>query len=159
MRSSNQRGDTLVEIIIAMAVLTAVLVSSTALVNRGFRLGLAARERNQASQLLQKQGEALHQYRDTHSWTDVLNSFPRGQQKHLAISGSTWAVIDGPLAGGFAGNTGVVWVEAVDYSPDPLIGSDRIRFEIKSTWKEAGNAQPSETFVRTFISNISDITP
>ena len=65
---SNQRGDTLVEVTIALAILVMVLLSSFNLASYAFRLGEQAKERTQASQLAQEQAEALRNYRDNHPW-------------------------------------------------------------------------------------------
>jgi Tfp pilus assembly protein PilV len=68
LNQQNQRGDTLVEVTIALAILVMVLLSSFNLASYAFRLGEQAKERTQASQLAQEQAEALRNYRDNHPW-------------------------------------------------------------------------------------------
>lgn len=63
--SNNQRGDTLLEVVIAIVIMGTILFSAYALSTRAFRQGQSARERTQATQLLQQQAEALHSLRDT----------------------------------------------------------------------------------------------
>ncbi len=53
----NRAGDTLIEVMLATAILSFVLVSSYALVSRATRIGVAAREQSQAVYYLQQQAE------------------------------------------------------------------------------------------------------
>lgn len=63
-RLAAQRGDTIVEVVIAMAILTLGLTVAYNVANHSFRLGTQARERTQASYIAQSQAEKLTQYRD-----------------------------------------------------------------------------------------------
>jgi hypothetical protein len=60
----NQRGDTLVEVALSIAILSVVLTTSFNVANLTFRLGLDARERVQVLGLMQDQAERLRLYRD-----------------------------------------------------------------------------------------------
>lgn len=62
----NQRGDTLVEVVMSLAILTVILVTSFNVANLSFRLGMQARERTQAANINQRQAELLRQYRDSY---------------------------------------------------------------------------------------------
>lgn len=64
MKRLDQRGETLVEVVMALGILSLVLVSSYALATGTFRLGRGAGERTQAVNYLQQQAEALRIYRD-----------------------------------------------------------------------------------------------
>jgi prepilin-type N-terminal cleavage/methylation domain-containing protein len=90
-----QRGDTLVEITIALAILGSVIVGALNLAGTAFRQGVAARERSQAINLLQEQAEALRNHRDSRSWAAFTGSLPPGQF-HMARSGATWVPQSGP---------------------------------------------------------------
>ncbi len=65
-----EAGDTLIEVTFALAILSAVLLSSTVIAMTAFRTGQTARERTQISQQAQQQMEALRSFRDNHSWTE-----------------------------------------------------------------------------------------
>lgn len=61
-RHNNQRGDTIVEVLIAMAIISLVLTGAYAITNRDLRVTQANNERSQAQQLVQKQVELLRAY-------------------------------------------------------------------------------------------------
>lgn len=64
----NQRGFTLIEITLSLAILAAVLASSFALSSRAFRQGRDARSRVVATNLAQEQIEGLRNFRDNNDW-------------------------------------------------------------------------------------------
>jgi len=68
----NQRGETLVEVVMALGILSLVLVSSYALATGTFRLGRGAGERTQAVNYLQEQAEALRVYRNSVDWNPTF---------------------------------------------------------------------------------------
>jgi len=70
MKRLDQRGETLVEVVMALGILSLVLVSSYALATGTFRLGRGAGERTQAVNYLQEQAEALRTYRNANTWDD-----------------------------------------------------------------------------------------
>lgn len=63
MKHINQRGDTIVEVILAMAMLAFVLFSSWAITNRASQLSLAARQRVVMVNQLREQAELLKSYK------------------------------------------------------------------------------------------------
>lgn len=65
-----QRGDTLIEVTFALAILGFVLLGSTAIAAAAFRTGQTARERTQVSTAAQGQMEALRSFRDNHTWSE-----------------------------------------------------------------------------------------
>jgi type II secretory pathway pseudopilin PulG len=67
---NNSRGDTLVEVTFALAILAAVLLSSTVVAMTAFRTGQAAKERTQLAIASQGQVEALRSFRDNHTWAE-----------------------------------------------------------------------------------------
>src|SRR5476651_2691380 len=69
----SQRGDTLIEVTLALAILSVVLLSSTIVTTRAFRLGQTARERTILADQAQSQAEALLSFRDNHTWAEFLN--------------------------------------------------------------------------------------
>jgi Tfp pilus assembly protein PilV len=64
------RGDTLIEVTLALAILGFVLLSATAIGATAFRTGQTARERTQVAGAAQEQLEALRSFRDNHSWAE-----------------------------------------------------------------------------------------
>jgi hypothetical protein len=95
-----ERGDTLIEVTLAMALLGAVLVSSFFLADKAFILGQSAKERGQLSAAAQEQIEALINFRDSNSW----NTFRTGNAA-LGVDGiSVRSGGCGVLSGGPANN-------------------------------------------------------
>lgn len=70
----DDRGDTLIEVSLALAILSFVVVGATVLTENAFRLGQTADERTQISEAAQQQLEALHSFRDNHTWTPTASS-------------------------------------------------------------------------------------
>ncbi len=66
----DSRGDTLVEVTVALAILSLVLLSSTRLAIRAFQQGQTARERTTVALVAQNQLEYLRNFRDNHSWSE-----------------------------------------------------------------------------------------
>ncbi len=66
----NQRGDTLVEVTMALAILALVLTGAFVMANKAFRLGQDAKERSQIVGDAQQQAEALQSFRDSHKWSE-----------------------------------------------------------------------------------------
>jgi type II secretory pathway pseudopilin PulG len=64
-----ERGDTLIEVTFALAILGFVLLGSTAAVAEAFRTGQTANERTTLAEAAQEQMEALRSFRDNHSWS------------------------------------------------------------------------------------------
>jgi Tfp pilus assembly protein PilV len=64
------RGDTLIEVTLALAILGFVLLSATAIGAAAFRTGQTARERTQVAAAAQEQLEALRSFRDNHTWSE-----------------------------------------------------------------------------------------
>lgn len=60
----SSRGDTLVEVVLSIAILSVVLVTSYTIANYDYRIGVQARERTEAINLAQQQAERLVAARD-----------------------------------------------------------------------------------------------
>lgn len=72
-----QRGDTLVEVTIAAAILSMVLLVCYVLATKAFHLSQAAKERRQVTELMQQQVEYIHSLRNSSDkWSDFVNLFP-----------------------------------------------------------------------------------
>jgi type II secretory pathway pseudopilin PulG len=59
-----ERGDTLIEVTFALAILGAVLLGCTSVAAAAYRLGQTARERTSVAEVAQEQMEALRSFRD-----------------------------------------------------------------------------------------------
>jgi uncharacterized protein YegL/type II secretory pathway pseudopilin PulG len=66
-------GDTLIEVTIALAILSTVLITSTVVATQSYRLGQTARERTTLINAAQGQVEAMRAFRDGHSWSQFIN--------------------------------------------------------------------------------------
>ena len=73
MKWLNERGDTLVEVTIALAILAMVLTGAFVTANKAFSLGQDAKERSQLASAAQQQAEALQSFRDSYKWSEFLN--------------------------------------------------------------------------------------
>lgn len=62
--SRDQAGDTLVEVVMALAILAVTLVTAYNIANNAYSEGLQSREQTQAIYLAQEQAEHLYLYRD-----------------------------------------------------------------------------------------------
>lgn len=68
LRQVGQRGDTLIEVTFALAILGAVLVGASLIATVAFRSGETGTERTQIAEVAQEQMEALRSFRDGHTW-------------------------------------------------------------------------------------------
>ncbi|HEX3082443.1 MAG TPA: prepilin-type N-terminal cleavage/methylation domain-containing protein [Candidatus Saccharimonadia bacterium] len=91
----NERGDTLVEVVIALAILSLVLLSSTLITTQAFRIGQTARERTTLTDAAQVQAEALRSFRDNHTWDQFLHG---GLISGVSYNGVLNAAGPGPTA-------------------------------------------------------------
>jgi type II secretory pathway pseudopilin PulG len=73
-----QEGDTLVEVVIATVIIGVILFSAYNLSTKAFQLGQSAKERSQATQVLQEQAEALRSLRDSETWAAFQSSITAG---------------------------------------------------------------------------------
>ncbi len=69
-RRGNERGDTLIEVTLALTILGAVLVGAISIVTLALRTGQDASERTQIVEAAQSQMEALRNFRDNHTWAE-----------------------------------------------------------------------------------------
>lgn len=76
IRLHRSRGDTLVEVVIALAILALTFLTAYNTANLSYRTGVQAREDGVAAQLIQDQAEKLRAYRDQLITADALNPTP-----------------------------------------------------------------------------------
>lgn len=152
MRRLDERGDTLVEVVMALAILSLVLVSSYALATGTFRLGRGAGERTQAVNYLQQQAEALRTYRNSVDWT-VFRQAVAGfggvgaggefcMTQVNQLTGRVWRPGTGPAC--VIDNQVTIAIRSRDADPDisqaPGSLSQQYRFDIVATWNNGDTA-------------------
>ena len=74
LRINNQRGDTLVEVTLAVAILAMVLASAYAVIARAAKIGQSAKERSQAVALVQQQAEIIQSFA-IRDWDGFITDF------------------------------------------------------------------------------------
>ncbi len=74
-KSTEQRGDTIVEVLLAMAVVGLVLGSSFGIANRSLRIGQSARERTTALKIAESQIELMKSIKTTAQFTSQIGDF------------------------------------------------------------------------------------
>lgn len=146
MRRPDERGDTLVEVVMALAILSLVLVSSYALATGSFRLGRGAGERTQAVNYLQQQAEALRSFRNRVGWQNFRTAVAgfdgpdRGGTFCMTrvdeVGGTVWGRGTGPAC--VIDNRVTIAISATSTDPDLLSApgsmSQQYTFDIVATW-------------------------
>jgi|GEM_PF-887133 len=83
LKRLNSRGDTLVEVMIAVAILSMVLAASYTLSSHAARLGQSAKERTQAVAYAQQQAEIIQAYANR-DWLQLVSILPvQNQPAHF----------------------------------------------------------------------------
>jgi prepilin-type N-terminal cleavage/methylation domain-containing protein len=72
-RSNRQRGDTLIEVVMALAILALTLTGAFGVVTRAFQMAQTAGQRTMASYAAQDQMEAIRALRGNLSWDEFLH--------------------------------------------------------------------------------------
>ena len=88
INKNSDRGDTLVEVLLALTILSVVIVSSLVLMNRGQAVALNSLERSQVQNLISEQGQMLSYVRD--AYADVLAG---GQTPQAGTAAEIWQTI------------------------------------------------------------------
>lgn len=91
MKRSDERGDTLIEVLLALTVFGVVVVGAFALMNRGVAQMYDAMERSEVRMLINSQTEMLTYMRDEHLRQLKHQSDP--SQQYDATADSSWVTI------------------------------------------------------------------
>lgn len=159
-----QRGDTLVEVTIALSILALILTSAFAVGTKAYTLGVAARERTQAADYMQQQVEAIRNYRDANPWSTLTSSMPTDGTTpyHMKLVGTNWQ----PVRCDFAPNECIngfydieVTTKLADLSsPAPLNAApylgNALIITVKAKWDNAGGGFQNTTSIVTHINNL-----
>jgi Tfp pilus assembly protein PilV len=116
---NSERGDTLIEVTIALSILSFVLISSTSIATSAFRLGQTAENRTQVADVAQEQMEALRSFRDNNdngsgnqTWATTfepdINSANGANGFHMQLTSGAnpaWVPVAGSLTTSTPGST------------------------------------------------------
>lgn len=152
-----ERGDTLVEVTIALAILASVLASSFALADLAFRVGQTSKERTQAVNFIQEQAEALHNYRDNKHWAGIQAL--DGRNFFMTNNGTNWVpdtVTPTPYVPLLSGTPSVFNVTDTA-ALDP--GGQKINITITVTWRNNGIGPANRTSIVLHLVNTDGIVP
>lgn len=147
-----QRGDTLVEVALALAILAAVLVGSTTVATRAFRLGTAARETSTAANLIQQQIEQLRNYRDTNigHWTSTFVPNTASNPFYMASNGTGWIPTGGTHTSG-------LYTYSITRTATAQIGE--YKFNVTATWLPAGTGPTNSLMISTYLVDLDNLRP
>lgn len=155
----SQRGDTLVEVVMALAILGVMLTAAFNIANLSYRVGTSSRERTTAINLAQKQAELLRQFRDDQVAT-AGTGFPIG------ISGFYMRPTS-PIVTLVPGTDTSTSPYRVSITKDPSTPSaygktlDLQNFNIRVTWSPTIGDPTQDDFVnlKLTLANRSKFTP
>lgn len=147
LKLSQRRGDTLIEVIFALAILATLLTVLTVAAVNSWRNSRLAGERTQASAYVQEQVEALRTFRRSNNWTtfytSIVNATPPPNSSFvmqpstpIPLSPSSWVVNSGVL------NDGIYTFKTVVESAQPA-GSPTprsVKFKVTATWRSLGTS-------------------
>ena len=169
----HDRGDTLIEVTIALSILAIVLLSTTAVVTLAFRTGQTARERTVIAEAAQQQMEALRSYRDNTTDWNTFNSriAPLATSgfymKLVTAAGTTqWVPTAGTLSGSnvaAAGMDASSWVPTATMkftSPTPggpPPGGEQdcgFDFELSYSFTPVGGGTAATNDIKTRLTNL-----
>jgi Tfp pilus assembly protein PilV len=94
MIQGNTKGFFLIEVVIAVAVITVVLVSMLGIIQDTVEVSQRSLERTQGAYLLEEGFEAVKMIRDT-SWSTIAN-LSNGTAYYLSWNGTTWSLSTTP---------------------------------------------------------------
>ncbi len=166
----NQRGDTLVEVILALAMLSFIVVSSLTLSLRAYRQGQEAKERTVISNLMQEQAEGLRSLRDRETWRNpgfASNGPPTGVGTHVATGGpfhmeknaaGKWVVRDGAVVLNSQFNFNIT---AFKYShPGDVVNGDNLyQFDLKADWPSSTPGVNNTANFSYLLGNLDGLKP
>lgn len=164
MKYTNQKGDTLVEVLLALSVLSLVLFTSWAVVNRATQIGTAARQRVSVVDQLKEQAELIQAQRDSDDFldgvmspgrrstdddidsnacanTDLDNADIDTKKFHFTVNGSGDIVLQTGTKVASRAEGGRVWVQYTSNGDD----EGYVDFYIRACWRTSGGQQRTDT--------------
>jgi uncharacterized protein YegL/type II secretory pathway pseudopilin PulG len=161
----SERGDTLLEVVFALAILSMVLLSTTLVVTKSYRIGQTARERTIVSMFAQDHVEAVRNFRDNRKWRDFLYG-ENGSNGILNTAVSTSCRVTSPcmhmnLTTGLpvdGGTTSIVptsYVEIVA-TPDDPVTPTKVNITVNYGFDNLGGGAANTNHIST---TFADLTP
>lgn len=90
VEQSDQRGDTLIEVLLAIAVLGAIVTISLSVMNRGFGIAQNSLDRSNTQAIINGQAailRSIHNRGDTELWLEVLKRVAASPADYVTTSG------------------------------------------------------------------------
>ncbi len=167
----NQRGDTLIEVTIALTILSMVLTGSMVVATRAFSQGQTAKERTVISTVAQAQMEALRAFRDNHSWDQFLHGSSTGTPYsgvlssfvgvcrvtspcfHMVTSGGAPGGMI-PAGGSMPGSVPTSYIE-VSASPDVVLPLQSVTVVVSYGFDSLGGGATNVGHIQSTLTNTS----
>src|SRR4051812_26412588 len=136
---SDERGDTLIEVTFGVIILGFLLISCFQLGIRALHVGIDARQRTQAANLLQAQAEGLRSMRDSRSWSAFKGTMPAGvactvgAPFHVDQSGGSWVA----AVGAYTPPVDTATPFTISVTPASGCSGDEVQFDLRATWQGA----------------------
>lgn len=161
---SNQRGDTLIEVAIAMAILSITLFHAYNLSSQSSQMGLASREQGQVTQLMEHQASGLRHMRDqSESWTDFKNDLQVTPGSsivgpiHLRVQGGEWVAVNNEGSGDDIINDAFSRY-TIEITGNLVENGDKLEASIEATW-ETPRGENEATELSVILVNVDTMLP
>lgn len=143
-----QDGFTLVELVLAMAILSFVMTSTYAVSNRAFRTGREAKERVVAANIAQEQAEGLRNFRDNSSWATFTGAVgPVQSAFHMDSSSHAWIPANGSDAHSYTSTIAGSCVVMIGTftAPDATGVAQELDYSVTVAWPNPSESTPAPT--------------
>lgn len=135
----NQRGDTIVEVVIAIAVISSVLTGAFYLTNHSTRAVRDAQEHAQALQLLQGQVEQLRAQAPDNTWSALPANF--------CFDNATGAIKSLASSTTYGCNAADYYNFVIERPPTPPANGENALFKVKVQWDSILSKKGNETLL------------
>lgn len=152
----SQRGDTLIEVTIALSILAAVLSSGFLTANRAFIIGQNARERTEIINLAQAQAEQLKNFRDTRTWNAFLGAIPVSSSGCPSDISPCFSMLSGTPTGGPQAAISSNGLIAITRTDDPVANKYSI-FKIVYVLNPRGGGAQETNSITMKLANLDGI--
>ncbi|MCX6757421.1 MAG: hypothetical protein NTZ44_00860 [Candidatus Nomurabacteria bacterium] len=85
-----QKGSLLLEIVIAVSIITLAVIGSVAVSQKAVSLSRQSLHQSQAAFLLEEGAESVKIFRDSNTWANFSNIFTLGNTYYLSLNIPTW---------------------------------------------------------------------